>query len=129
MVTETHIPKDYGLFPRCGSMFRSFLDGERGASLMRDAGHYYRLNAIKDNQDEDDPYMKGGKITYQILDTIPAPVEPLDIFAANALVKAEPDDKVKDEYLSYPESCGLLGHLGHINLNYSRVIKRASKVC
>ncbi|MCL2814519.1 MAG: hypothetical protein FWD23_07955 [Oscillospiraceae bacterium] len=124
---DDRAPADFGLFSRVGEMLRSYMSGERGGGLMWQGGDIYRLNAVKANEHEKDPYLKGGKITRDILSTIPAAIEPTDIFAAGALTKIPGDPKITEEWRRRPEAGYCQSNLGHISLNYAKAIKKGVK--
>jgi len=90
-------------------------------------GDSFRLNAVKANDDEKDPYLRGGKITRDILKTLPTVIEPLDIFASNALTKMPPVPGAYDEMVKLPEAGYCLGNLGHSTLNYAKAMKKGIK--
>jgi (2S)-3-sulfopropanediol dehydratase len=125
-VVDRSSPPRYPLCERAREIVRNLDAGRRGDWRggwgMQDRMVVYRAQAARECAGETDPYLRGGRIQARTLELVPVTIDPLHLFAANALPPGFSDQERGEAY-GYLGTQHLLGHSHHISLDYRKLLR------
>lgn len=122
------IPPISPVTPRAFDLLEHILDGgPRGPGVGRESLQWrtgvYRLQAVQENADEPNPYLRGARISARTLQLVPVAIDPHHIFAANGILDGGSAAERWQAWETLQSGSKLVGHSGHIALDYTRLLR------